>query len=85
MKPRDAWGCIPTLQDSTNEFIENEEKAQAFLNTFFPEMDDPHEDLPTQTPLELPWQPITEREIHRSLRAIKGFTAPGEDDLPSLV
>ncbi|KAI2756346.1 hypothetical protein DTO006G1_7986 [Penicillium roqueforti] len=85
MKPRDAWGCIPALQDGTNEFIENEEKAQAFLNTFFPEMDDPQEDLPTQAPLELPWQPITELEIQRSLRVAKCSTAPGEDGLPSLV
>ncbi|KAI2739170.1 hypothetical protein DTO013F2_9445 [Penicillium roqueforti] len=48
-------------------------------------MDEPHEDLPTQAPLELPWQPITELEIQRSLKAAKGSTAPGEDGLPTLV
>ena len=36
-------------------------------------------------PLELPWQPITELEIQRSLRATKSSTAPGEDGLPMLV
>jgi hypothetical protein len=58
--------------------------AQAFLNSF-PEMDEPYEGPLNQPPLELPWQPITELEIQRSLRAAKGSTAPGEDGLPTLV
>lgn len=37
-----------------NKLTENKEKAQAFLETFFPEMDEPHEGQSTQTPLELP-------------------------------
>ena len=85
MKPREAWGCIPALHVGTNELTENEDKAQAFLDAFFPEMDKPHERPPTQAPLELPWQPITELEIQRSLKAAKGSTAPGDDDLPMLV
>jgi hypothetical protein len=28
---------------------------------------------------EIPWEPITELEIYRSLKAAKGTTAPGED------
>lgn len=68
-----------------NELTENKEKAQAFLETFFPEMDEPHEGQSTQTPLELPWQPVTELEIQQSLRATKGSTAPGEDGLLMLV
>ncbi|OGE46890.1 hypothetical protein PENARI_c093G11063, partial [Penicillium arizonense] len=85
MKPREAWGCVPALHVGTNELIENEDKAQAFLDAFFPQMDEPHEDLPAQAPLALPWQPITELEIQRSLKAAKGSTAPGEDGLPTLV
>ena len=54
MKPREAWGCVPALHVGTNELIENEDKAQAFLGTFFPQMDEPHEDLPAQAPLALP-------------------------------
>jgi hypothetical protein len=85
MKPREAWGCIPALHVGANELIENEDKAQAFLDAFFPEMDEPSEGLLTQAPLELPWQPITELEIQRSLTAAKGSTEPGEDGLPMLV
>lgn len=68
-----------------NKLTENKEKAQAFLETFFPKMDEPHEGQLTQTPLELPWQPITELEIQRSLRATKSSTAPGEDGLLMLM
>ena len=85
MKPRDAWGCTPALQVGTSELTGNEEKAQAFLDSFFPEMNMPCDNLPTPTPLELPWQPITELEIQRSLKAAKGTTAPGDDNLPMLV
>ncbi|OGE47121.1 hypothetical protein PENARI_c062G05676 [Penicillium arizonense] len=48
-------------------------------------MNTPCDSLPTSTPLELPWQPITELEIQRSLKAAKGTTAPGDDNLPMLV
>jgi ribonuclease HI len=85
MKPREAWGCVPALQVDSNELVENEDKARAFLNTFFPEMDQPHEDPPAQVPPELPWPPVTELEIRRSLKTAKSSTAPGEDGLPTLV
>ena len=85
MKPREAWGCIPTLRVGDNELTGNEEKAQAFLDSFFPEMDKPQEGPPNQAPLELPWQPITELEIQRSLKAAKSSTAPDDDGLPTLV
>ncbi|KAI3260240.1 hypothetical protein CBS147308_10345 [Penicillium roqueforti] len=85
MKPREAWGCIPALHVGTNELTENKEKAQAFLDSFFPKMDEPDEVPLARAPLELPWQPITEREIQRSLKSTKGSTAPGEDGVPTLV
>jgi hypothetical protein len=85
MKPREAWGGVPALRVGTNILSENEEKAQAFLDAFFPQMDEPHGESLTSAPLELPWQPITELEIERSLKAAKSSTAPGEDDLPTLV
>ena len=44
MKPQEAWGCVPALHVGTNELIENKDKAQAFLDAFFPQMDEPHED-----------------------------------------
>ncbi|CEJ62845.1 Putative Reverse transcriptase [Penicillium brasilianum] len=85
MKPRDSWGCVPTLRVDDHEVTENEPKAQAFLNSFFPEMSTPDDSVSTAAPLELPWQPITELEIQRSLKSAKGTTAPGEDNLPMLV
>ncbi|THC87303.1 hypothetical protein EYZ11_013252 [Aspergillus tanneri] len=85
IKPREAWGSIRTLHADTDELTENKDKTQAFIDAFFPKMDEPHEDPLYQSPLELPWQPITELEIQRSLKAAKGSTAPGEDGLPTLV
>jgi ribonuclease HI len=85
MKPREAWGCVPALRVDSDILVENEDKARAFLDTFFPKMDQPHEDLPVEAPLELPWPPITELEVHRSLKAARSSTAPGEDGLPTLI
>ncbi|KAF4228839.1 hypothetical protein CNMCM8980_000121 [Aspergillus fumigatiaffinis] len=36
-------------------------------------------------PGEIRWEPITELEIYRSIKAAKGTTAPGEDGIPTLV
>lgn len=85
MKPREAWGCVPALQVGDQELIENQDKAQAFLGSFFPEMNTPDASATIPAPLELPWQPLSELEIQRSLKAAKGTTAPGEDNLPMLV
>jgi hypothetical protein len=41
------------------EVTENKDKAQAFLDPFFPEKNTPVTDVLTAAPLELPWQPIT--------------------------
>ncbi|KAI3040862.1 hypothetical protein CBS147352_9731 [Aspergillus niger] len=48
----------------------------------FAEMRARRQSNPTE---ELPWEPITEQEIYRSLRAAKGTTAPGRDGIPTLV
>lgn len=85
MKPREAWGCTLAMHVGVNELTENKEKAQAFLETFFPEMDEPRKGQSTQTPLQLLWQSVTELEIQQSLRAMKGSTSPGEDGLLMLV
>ena len=84
MKPRDAWGCVPPLKSGADELTINEDKAQAFLDTFFPKMAEPLES-PTTPAIELPWLPLTEVEVYRSLKAAKASTAPGEDGLPTLV
>ncbi|KAJ5240343.1 reverse transcriptase [Penicillium citrinum] len=41
MKPREAWGCVPALRVGSEELIENKDKAQAFLEAFFPAMNTP--------------------------------------------
>ena len=38
-----------------------------------------------QPPAQLPWQPISETDVYRSLKAAKASTAPGEDGLPMLI
>jgi ribonuclease HI len=85
MKPRESWGCVPALQTGTEEHTENEDKARVFLDAFFPAMNTPDPTYLTTSRLELPWQPITELEIQRSLNAAKGSTAPGDDSLLMLV
>jgi ribonuclease HI len=73
------------LKVNDHEVTENEEKAQAFLDSFFPEMNTPAAEMSTAATVELPWQPITELEVQRSLQTAKGATAPGEDNLPMVV
>ncbi|KAI3094034.1 hypothetical protein CBS147333_10045 [Penicillium roqueforti] len=85
MKPRETWGCVPALQVEAAQLTDNEDKAQAFLDSFFPEMNPADPRPPDVTELELPWQSITEPEIQRALNATKGTTAPGGDSLPMLV
>jgi hypothetical protein len=33
MKPRETWWCVPALQAGTQDFTENEDTAQAFVET----------------------------------------------------
>jgi ribonuclease HI len=84
MKPRDSWACIPALKVGSREVIDNQEKAQTFMDSFFPHMA-PAEEPPTEPPAELPWQPISVTEVYRSLQSAKGSSAPGEDGLSMLV
>lgn len=85
MKPRKTWGCTPKLRAGSEEITENEDKAKAFLDAFFPVTNTPEPDPPISPSPELPWHPITELEIGRSLRRAKGTAALGEDNLPMLV
>ncbi|CEL11943.1 Putative Reverse transcriptase [Aspergillus calidoustus] len=85
MRPRDPHTSIPALRVGSREVTKNEAKAKAFLEAFFPKMADPEEDDTTPPPEEIPWHPITELEIHGSLKSAKGTTAPGEDGIITLV
>ena len=84
-KPGDSYSNIPLLKTGDGEAREDEDKATLFLNTFFPQPashETPNEGHP---PLQIPWNPITENEIQRSLERAKGASAPGGDGLPMLV
>lgn len=48
-------------------------------------MAEPEEEDIAPAPVEIPWELITKEEIHRSLKAAKGTTAPREDEIPTLV
>ncbi|KXG45142.1 reverse transcriptase [Penicillium griseofulvum] len=85
MKPRETWGCTPALQVGSEELTQNEDKAKTLLEAFFPAMNIPDPSPPALPQADLPSQPITELEIEGSLKAAKGATAPGEDNLPMLV
>ncbi|KAI3014160.1 hypothetical protein CBS147347_11515 [Aspergillus niger] len=85
MRPRESWSSVPALKVDNRSVTGNQEKAEAFMDTFFPTMAPAQEETPTRIPAELPWQPITELEVYRSLQAAKSSTAPGEDGLPMLI
>lgn len=55
------------------------------MNSFFPTMTPAEEEPLTESPAKLPWPPISEVEVYRSLKSAKGSTAPGEEGLPMLV
>lgn len=85
MRPRESYASIPSLKVGAGEVSDNKDKAKAFCEAFFPKMAEPEEEDIAPAPVEIPWEPITKEEIHRSLKAAKGTTAPGEDDIPTLV
>src|ERR1700712_2277321 len=85
MGPRDNYANIPPLIVGEHEIAENNEKAQILLESFFPKMADPIIEDITPTKEEITWDPITGLEIERALKAARGNTAPGEDNLPTLV
>ena len=85
MASRDSYANIPTLKSDHGEVSDNHNKARVFLETFFPKMAEPSEETPMPQRKEIPWEPVTELEIQKALKAAKGTTVPGEDGIPTLV
>lgn len=56
-----------------------------WIVSFFPKTAESVEEEVTLQHQEIPWEPITEHEILRALKATKGTTAPREDGIPTLV
>jgi hypothetical protein len=75
MGPRDSYGNIPTLKADSKEVSDNHDKARVFRETFFPKMAEPNKETPIPRREEIPWEPITELEVEKALRAAKGTTA----------
>ncbi|CAG8237069.1 unnamed protein product [Penicillium salamii] len=53
MKPRETWGCVPALRVGSEDCTQNEDKARAFMDAFFPAMNTPEVSPPTATETEL--------------------------------
>jgi hypothetical protein len=71
MKPRETWGCTPALKVGSAELTRNEDKARAFLDTFFPVMNTPDPSEPSSPQPELPWHPITNLRLNDRSRQRK--------------
>ena len=84
LERQDNYANIPPLQNGDREATDNEDKARVLLETFFPATEPPPAEV-IVPPKELLWEPLTEMEITRTLKASKKRTAPGEDGLPTLV
>lgn len=54
------------------------------MRTFFPTMERPAAEV-IVPPEEIPWEPITAAEVEKAVKRAKKNTAPGEDELPTLV
>jgi hypothetical protein len=83
--PRDNHANIPPLVVGQTEYTDNKDKARALMENFFPTMNEPTQETSSQGKDEIPWEPISEEETERALKAAKGKTALGEDGLPMLV
>jgi endonuclease/exonuclease/phosphatase (EEP) superfamily protein YafD len=84
MKRNDAFANLPPIRVGDHEVMDNREKARVLLETFFPPTSHPPSEC-IVPPEEIPWEPITEQEITKTLQRMKKRTAPGEDGIPTLV
>lgn len=84
MKRNDAFANLPPLRVGDYEVTDNHDKARVLLETFFPPTSQPPPEC-IVPPKEIPWEPVTEQEITKTLQRMKKRTAPGEDGIPTLV
>ena len=82
---------IPTLKTHRDgqprELDDNEEKSKALYETFFPHPPaDPCADLHTDYPDPVcSFTPITDNQIHRAIRRLAPFKAPGPNGISNIV
>ena len=83
-EPGTEYSNLPPLTVAGRTAIENEDKAELLLQTFFPPTSAATMNEESTTD-ELPWEPVTEPEIFSALSATKVLSAPGDDGIPCLV
>ena len=82
---------IPMLKTQENgqskELDNNKEKSKALYETFFPRPpDNPSADLPTDYPdPACDFIPITDNQVHRAIRRLAPFKAPGPNSICNIV
>ena len=59
LERQDSYASIPALKAGDNEYVDNAEKAEAFLECFFPTTTQPSPEM-IMAPREIEWEPITE-------------------------
>lgn len=79
------YANIPPLKVNSGEVVDNLEKAKVFRDTFFPQTAAPIRETARPRKREIPWEPITEKEVLTALNSASSTTAPGEDRIPTLV
>jgi ribonuclease HI len=84
-EPSTDYANIPPLYSGEQMVIENEDKAKLLMETFFPPTSSPSLSDDHTEVNELPWEPISEREIYLVLARAKDLSAPGDDGIPCLV
>ena len=80
-------GIIPTLRSTDQTYNDDQEKAHALLQAFFPPLpnilDEPQEGR--QRPDPLPMGTIAPHEVEAALKKMAPWKAPGPDGLPAVV
>ncbi|KAJ5215587.1 uncharacterized protein N7498_001994 [Penicillium cinerascens] len=85
LQPGDhSMGIVPTLRSGEQTISDDQGKAHALLETFFPPLPDIQDEPPRDRPQPdaLPMEMITPNEIEAALKGMASWKAPGPDALP---
>jgi hypothetical protein len=80
-------GIVPTLRSGDQTINDDQGKAHALLETFFPPLPNIQDESPGDRPLPgaLPMETITPHEVEAALMRMASWKAPGPDALPVVV
>ncbi|KAJ5288337.1 hypothetical protein N7508_011112 [Penicillium antarcticum] len=82
-----SMGIVPTLRSGEQTINDDQGKAHALLETFFPPLPNVQDEPPRDRllPDALPMETITKHEIEVALMRMASWKAPGPDALPVVV